>query len=352
MGQIYSRLDSPNLNILESRLSLWDQSEDCAVFSSGLAAISSIFLNFLRPGDLLLHSIPIYGGTDHFIEKIVSQYGIGTVDFKSGDDEIKLKSLIKDHSGTLKMIYVETPANPTNSLIDLEMCRRVADYFSTAENKVLLAVDNTYMGPIWSKPLLHGADLVLYSATKYIGGHSDLIAGACLGNTDLIQKVKAFRTFVGNMADSWTSWLLTRSLETMKVRMDEQNKNASIIANRLFEHDKIKKVYYLGLLKDSDPDFLIYKKQYLSSGAMISFDVKGGKSAAFKVLDNLSLIKLAVSLGGTESLAEHPFSMTHADVDSERKLSIGFTESMIRLSIGLENVEDIWNDLSHALETI
>lgn len=349
IGNIYSRLDNPNLQILEQRLRVWDNTEDCAVFSSGLAAITSVFFTFLRPEDVLIHSIPLYGGTDHFIENFLEQYGIKTIGFRPGDDEDKLKALGKEHIDKVKMIYVETPANPTNSLIDLEMCKRVAKHFSNKQKEVILAVDNTYMGPVWSKPMSMWADLVLYSATKYIGGHSDLIAGACLGNKELIKSVKKFRTLTGNMADAWTSWLMTRSLETIKIRMDQQAKNANIIAKRLDNHPNVERVYYLGLIKETDSSYEIYQKQYTSPGAMISFDVKGGKEAAYSFLDSINLVKLAVSLGGTESLAEHPYNMTHLPVDPQRKIGLGFTDKMIRLSVGLENVEDIWNDISQAL---
>lgn len=352
MGLIYSRLNNPDLEILENRLTLWDEAEECAVFESGMSAIASTLFEFLKPGDLLLHSAPLYGGTDHFIRKILRQYGINTVEFRPDENEQQLKTRIGECDGDLKMVYVETPANPTNALIDLEMCRRVADEFSNPNKHVILAVDNTYMGPLWSHPLKHGADLVLYSATKYIGGHSDVVAGACLGSKKLMSRVKGFRTFIGNMAGPWTSWLLMRSLETLKVRMDQQTANAQVLAERLLHHPNVEKVYYLGLIDENHPEFEIYKRQYSSPGAMLSFDVKGGEEEAFSVLNHLKLIKLAVSLGSTESLAQHPYTMTHADVDCNLKNALGLTEKMIRLSVGVENVEDIWMDLSRALQTI
>lgn len=351
LGLIYSRLNNPDLEILENRLSLWDEAGDCAVFESGMSAITSTLFEFLKPGDLLLHSAPVYGGTDHFIRKILTQYGIKIAEFRPNHTEEEIREIINAADGDLKMIYLETPANPTNALIDIELCKSLADEFSS-ENQVLLAVDNTYMGPLWSHPLKHGADLVLYSATKYIGGHSDVVAGACLGSKELIARVKGFRTFVGNMAGPWTSWLLMRSLETLKVRMDQQATNAEILAKRLSSHPKVEKVYYLGLLEEGSADHEIYKRQYSSPGAMLSFDLKGGEKEAFRVLNSVKLIKLAVSLGSTESLAQHPFSMTHADVDGDLKNELGLTEKMIRLSVGVENVEDIWSDLSQALDKI
>ena len=351
LGLIYSRLNNPDLEILENRLSLWDEAGDCAVFESGMSAITSTLFEFLKPGDLLLHSAPVYGGTDHFIRKILTQYGIKIAEFRPNHTEEEIREIIQSADGDLKMIYLETPANPTNALIDIEMCKRLADQYSN-DHQVLVAVDNTYMGPLWSHPLKHGADLVLYSATKYIGGHSDVVAGACLGSKELIARVKGFRTFVGNMAGPWTSWLLMRSLETLKVRMDQQASNAEILAKRLVEHPKVEKVYYLGLLEEDSADHAIYKRQYSSPGAMLSFDLKGGEKEAFGVLNSMKLIKLAVSLGSTESLAQHPFSMTHADVDCDLKNELGLTEKMIRLSVGVENVEDIWSDLNQALDKV
>lgn len=352
LGLIYSRINNPDLEILENRLCLWDESEDCAVFESGMSAITSTLFEFLKPGDLVLHSSPLYGGTDHFIRKILTQYGIKTVEYRPGDDAAAIEAIANKSEGNLKMIYIETPANPTNALVDIEMIGQLAKKLSTADNRVLVAVDNTYMGPLWSHPLKHGADLVLYSATKYIGGHSDVVAGACLGSKELITRVKGFRTFVGNMAGPWTSWLLMRSLETLKIRMDQQAANAEVMAQRLVDHPKVEKVYYLGLLEEDNPEYPIYKKQYSSPGAMLSFDVKGGEAAAFKVLNSLKLIKLAVSLGSTESLAQHPYSMTHADVNSDFKNELGLTEKMIRLSVGVENVEDIWTDVKSALDGV
>ncbi len=214
----------------------------------------------------------------------------------------------------------------------------------------MLAVDNTYMGPIWQHPLKHGADLVLYSATKYIGGHSDVIAGACLGSGELITRVKTLRTFLGNMAGPWTGWLLLRSLETLKARMDIQAFNAERIAEYLNHHPQVEKVYYLGNLTEADGrSFETRNRQCLSNGGMISFDIRGGEKEAFAFLNHLKLIKLAVSLGSTESLAEHPATMTHADVEPQHKDELGITEKMIRLSVGVENFNDIIGDIDQAL---
>jgi len=355
LGLIYSRINNPDLEILENRLCLWDEAEECAVFESGMSAITTVLLEFLKPGDLVLASSPLYGGTDHFIEKILPKFGIHAIFFKVGESASDCIKKV-EQSGLahkLALIFIETPANPTNDLIDIESSKAIARHFSTAEKEVLLAVDNTYMGPVWQHPIKHGADLVLYSATKYIGGHSDVIAGACLGSASLIKRVKGLRTFLGNMAGPWTGWLLLRSLETLKARMDIQAYNAERIAAHLNEHPKVEKVYYLGNLTEADGEqFHIRNRQCLTNGGMISFDIKGGEKQAFTFLNSLKLIKLAVSLGSTESLAEHPATMTHADVEPEHKEILGITEKMIRLSIGVENYHDIIGDIDQALACV
>jgi methionine-gamma-lyase len=353
-GLIYSRINNPDLEILEDRLSLWDQSEDCAVFESGMAAISTVMLEFLKPGDLLLFSTPLYGGTDHFIHSFLEKIGVHFAAFKPGQDRSEIEAIIESsgHANRLAMIYVETPANPTNALVDLQMCRAIADKYLRPDEKVLLAVDNTYMGPLWQHPLSHGADLSLYSATKYIGGHSDLIAGACCGSAEVIRRVKTLRTFLGNMAAPYTGWLMLRSLETLKIRMEQQALNAEKVAGFLKSHSKIEKVYYLGFIDKESPDYEVYKRQYSSPGAMLSFDVKGGEEEAFRFLNALKLVKLAVSLGSTESLAQHPATMTHVGVDPETRKELFITGKLIRLSVGVEDAEDLVFDLSQALDKI
>lgn len=354
LGLIYSRINNPNLEILENRLSLWDHAEDCAIFESGMSAISTTLLEFLKPGDLLLFSSPTYGGTDHFINHFLKKIGVDSLSFRSGATKEELIQLI-ENSGKghqLGCIYIETPSNPTNQLIDISMCRELADHFSTADKKVCLAVDNTYMGPLWCSPLDHGADLVLYSATKYIGGHSDLIAGAVLGNAENMIRIKTLRTFLGNMASPHTCWLLLRSLETLKVRMEQQTKSAQDIVAYLVKHPMVSKVMFLGILEEGTPAHAIYKKQYTAPGAMISFEIKGGEKEAFRFLNHLKLVKLAVSLGSTESLVQHPASMTHAGIDPELKQSLGITDSLIRLSVGVENSEDLIWDIENAFKTV
>ena len=356
LGLIYSRLNNPDLEILENRLCLWDEAEDCAVFESGMSAITTVMLEFMSPGDLLLYSKPVYGGTDHFINHFLKKLNILSVGFRAADtkEEIIERVIASGRADRLTMIHIETPANPTNAVIDIELCAEIKTHFSTVDNPVVLSVDNTYMGPLWQHPLKHGADLVLYSATKYIGGHSVVIAGACLGSKNLMTRVKGLRTFLGNMAGPWTGWLLMRSLETLKVRMDQQALNATQVADYLNNHPGVETVYYLGNTAKwgSETDKKVVERQFLSYGAMIAFDIKGGEKEAFQFLDSLKLIKLAVSLGGTESLAEHPQTMTHADVDPEDKKAMNITEKLIRLSIGVENYNDLIKDLDQALSFI
>lgn len=353
LGLIYSRLNNPDLEILEDRLTLWDGADDCAVFESGMSAITTLLFEFLNPGDYVVYSAPVYGGTDHFINHVLPRFGINHVGFRAGSSKEEILQRIKEKGATGKvgLIYAETPANPTNAIVDIEMLRELADEMAGAARPVYVAIDNTYMGPLWSHPLKLGADLVLYSATKYIGGHSDVIAGACLGSAELIGRVKALRTFLGNMAGPWTGWLLMRSLETLKARMETQAQNAQKVADYLVEHPKVASVHYLGLIKESDPQYAIYKKQYSSPGAMLAFEVKGGEAEAFSFLNNLKLIKLAVSLGSTESLAQHPKTMTHADVDPEDKAAIGITDALVRISIGVENPDDLIWDIKQALDS-
>jgi methionine-gamma-lyase len=210
-------------------------------------------------------------------------------------------------------------------------------------------VDNTYMGPLWQHPIKHGADLVLYSATKYIGGHSDLIAGACLGSREHIARVKRLRSHLGCTAGPWTSWLLMRSLETMKVRMETQSANAARVAAYLSHHPRVRKVLYLGSLEDAAQQ-AVFRTQCLDAGAMIGFEL-ADEAEAFRFLNALELVKLAVSLGSTESLAEHPATMTHAVVDPLERERLGITSGLIRLSVGVEHPDDLLADLDQALAT-
>lgn len=353
-GLIYSRLNNPDLEILEDRLCLWEDAEMGLVFASGMAAIATTLLTFLRPGDVLLHSEPLYGGTAHLVEEMMPEMGITSVPFDagmaSGEIEDRLSAMAQGRP--LRMVLVETPANPTNDLIDIRMCADLAARHGVGDRRPLLAVDNTFLGPLWQHPLSHGADLVLYSATKYLGGHSDLIAGAVIGPAVHVKPVAATRTYLGTMADPWTGWLLMRSLETLHLRMNRQAETAGKVARFLVEHPRVAHVRYLDLLGPDDPQSEVYRRQCLGPGAMISFEVDGGESGAFRFLNSLRLIKLAVSLGSTESLAEHPASMTHAAVPIEDKIRTGVGEGLVRLSVGVEDADDLIADLTQALAVV
>ncbi len=354
-GLIYSRLNNPDIEILENRIALWDNADDCASFESGMSAISTVMLEYLTPGDAILFSSPIYGGTDHFIKHFLTKMKIDHIEYFPWDSQEDILDRIKSCNALdrVKLIYTETPANPTNDLFDIAMLVDLGKKLSQGDYLVKVAVDNTYMGPLWQRPLELGADFSIYSATKYIGGHSDVIAGAVCGKKDDMIRIKTLRTFLGNMAGPWTAWLLMRSLETLKIRMEQQAINAKHVAEFLNHHPKIEKVFYLGNLQPKDGKaYEIYQRQYTSAGAMMSFSVKGGEAEAFRLLNALELCKLAVSLGSTESLAEHPATMTHAGVDAQLKEKIGITPSLIRLSVGVERADDLINDLRQALEKV
>ncbi|MHC4955239.1 MAG: cystathionine gamma-synthase family protein [Planctomycetota bacterium] len=346
LGLIYSRLNNPDLEILEDRLRLWDGADAAAAFESGMAAITTSILALARPGDTIVHSVPIYGGTDHFLRHIAPEFGITAIGITAGQPPAVDEG--SPEGSNVALVFIETPSNPTNALVDIQQW---AD-FAHAHGAPLV-VDNTFLGPVWQHPMKHGADIVIYSATKFIGGHSDVIAGACVGKSEYLQPILAFRTFLGTMAGPWTGWLLMRSLETLKLRMTSQMKNARYVADFLADHPKVAKVYYLGHLTEEDGEtFALYKRQCLSPGSIIAFEVVGGEAEAFRLLNGLSLIKLAVSLGGTESLAEHPGTMTHSDIAPEEQARMGITPAMVRLSIGIEHPEDVIEDLRLALEVV
>ncbi|SET54769.1 cystathionine gamma-synthase family protein [Hymenobacter actinosclerus] len=353
MGLIYSRLNNPSLEILENRLTLWDEAEEAATFASGMAAISTTLLALLQPGDVVLHSEPVYGGSDYFLKNVLRKFGIEAVGFRpSASPEEMQAQAAAIAPGRLAMVYVETPANPTNHLIDLDACSALARQYSTPDKPVRFVVDNTFLGPVFQHPLKHGADVVLYSATKFLGGHSDLIAGAALSSHALMKEIKAMRTFMGTMCDPNTGWMLMRSLETLKLRMERAAQSAQVIADWLREHPLVERTHYLTHLEGNPVQQDIYRRQCLSPGSMISFDIKGGEAEAFRFLNALKLIKLAVSLGGTESLAEHPGTMTHSDITLEDQKEMGITPQMIRLSIGVEDPQDLMLDLGQAFEAV
>jgi methionine-gamma-lyase len=355
IGLIYSRINNPNMQILEERLAVLEGSESAAAFESGMSAISTTMLSYLKPGDILIYGNPVYGGTHHFITHFLKDIGVKILPFSSETktQEIITKLDTSEYSGNVKMIYFESPANPTNSLFDLDELKKLKDEISVkSSNEIMLVMDNTYLGPLWQKPLDFGVDIVCYSATKFLNGHSDVIAGCAMGSKQVIGPIKTLRTFLGSMIAPYTAWLLTRSLETLHLRMAKQGENAEKVVNYLMSHKSVKTVSFPGIETMGKKQNEIFKRQCLGSGAMISFEVFGGEKEAFKFLNNLKLIKLAVSLGSNESLAQHPYSMTHADVPDDIKLKIGINQGLIRLSVGIENAEDIISDLNNAFKEI
>ena len=344
-GYIYSRLDSPNLAPAEARLAVWEEAEDAAIFASGMAAITSVLLTFLRPGQVVLYSMPTYGGTATLMKGLLSDFGVITRSFRPTASTDEIEELIGDDG--LAMIYVETPANPTNELVDIA---RMAELGSRHDVRVV--VDNTFLSPVWQKPLVHGADLSLHSATKYLGGHSDLTAGAVCGSGDDIAALRRTRYEVGTTPSPGTAWLLGRSLETLRLRVEQQTSNAIEVASLLADHPKVSRVSHLSLLGPGDPGHEIYQRQCLGPGAMVSFEIVGGEEECFRFLDAMQVVRLATSLGGTESLASHPWTMSPPSASEADKREIGVTPGLIRLSVGIEDVVDLLSDLDQALSQV
>jgi methionine-gamma-lyase len=354
-GLVYSRFNHPNMEILEDRLTIWDGAERCAVFASGMAAIATTCLAFLRPGDTIVHSRPLYGGTETLLKNQMGAFGVTLFGFTDGVNIAQMRETATAAAakGRVGMILVETPANPTNGLVDLATCTAIADELEKSQgHRPPVVVDNTMLGPKFQKPLKHGVDLSLLSLTKYVGGHSDLVGGSISGRDALVRQVKAWRSSLGTQLDPNSCWMLMRSLETLDIRMSRANENAKLVAEYLAGHPKVARLHYLGDLKQGDPRKPVFDKQCSGPGSTFSFDVKGGEREAFAVLDNLQIIKLAVSLGGTETLVSHPAGMTHSGVAPELREEIGLTDALIRISVGIENIDDLISDLAQAFEAV
>ena len=354
-GLIYTRFNNPVLEILEGRMALWDGAEDCLVTGSGMAAISTTILALSKPGDVVIYAEPIYGGTDTLLNGVLCQYNLKAVGFNSSAGHQGLAEAIAtaEKMGPISVVLMETPDNPTNQMIDIRACKDLMGKVQNPDGvQPILVVDNTMYGPIFQQPLEHGADLCIYSLTKYVGGHSDLLGGSCSGNKDLITKIRGFRNIIGTNMDSHTAWLVMRSLETLKIRMTASAEGAAKVVDFLVDHPLVEKIYYPGLLEEGDPQYATYKKQCTGCASTFSFTISGGESEAFKVLDSMQMAMLAVSLGGTETLVQHPASMTHSSVPEERRAEIGITDNLIRISVGIENPADIIADLAQALATI
>ena len=352
-GLVYSRFNHPNSEIVEDRLAVYERTESCALFSSGMSAIATTLLALVRPGDAVLHSQPLYGGTETLLARTFLNLGVSAVGFADGVSEASVQAAAEAamQKGRVSVILVETPANPTNSLVDIAMIRRVADAVGARQGHMpVVACDNTLLGPVFQRPIEHGADLSLYSLTKYVGGHSDLIAGAALGRKAVMKQVKALRGAIGTQLDPHSCWMLGRSLETLQIRMERANSNAATIAGFLREHPRVETIHYPPFYDPASAAGRAFAAQCSGAGSTFSFDIEGGQPASFRFLNALKIFKLAVSLGGTESLASHPATMTHSGVPAEVRQRIGVLESTIRLSIGIEHPDDLVADLVQALD--
>ncbi len=360
-GLVYSRFNNPNLEVLEDRLALWEQSETAAVFSSGMSAISTALWAYVRPGDVILMSQPLYGGTETLIEKTLPAFGVKAVSFTRGHERAAVREAAAlasaraaESRGRVCLVMTETPANPTNSLVDLALVREVSEEIGKRQSggRPPVLVDNTFLGPVFQRPLAHGADLVMYSLTKYVGGHSDLVAGGVVGTREVVGPIKRLRGALGTQLDPNTAWMIMRSMETLSLRMHKSAQNAALVADFLRTHAKIAGVNYLGFLAADDPRSAVFKRQCESAGSTFGFTVKGGEAEAFRLLDGLQVIKLAVSLGGTETLISHPASTTHSGLSKETRDRIGINDALIRISVGIEDPGDLIADLELALHAV
>ncbi|MFM9977113.1 MAG: PLP-dependent transferase [Sphingomonadaceae bacterium] len=350
-AHIYSRLGHPGLDMVETRLAALDGAEAAAVFNSGMATQTAIALAHLRPGDSAVHTRPIYGGTDGLYNMLMPDFGVHSFDITDGCDEANIRAAVDAGraAGPLKLIVIETPANPTAALVDIALVVRIA---AELEPRPLVVCDNTLLGPLMQRPIDLGVDLCMTSLTKYCGGHSDLLAGGVSGTEALIAPLRLLRTTLGSHLDPYTSWLLLRSMETVHLRVERAMENARIIAEFLRDHPKIASVTYLGFVAEGTAQRAVYERQCRAGGSTFSFRVKGGEAEAFRFLDRLALLRFAVSLGGSETLITHPATTTHYSVSKEKRDLVGIDDAILRLSVGIEHVDDLIADLAQALEAV
>jgi methionine-gamma-lyase len=355
-GLIYSRFNGPNQEILEDRLGLWEDAEDALSFSSGMSAIATLLLAFVQPGDVVVHSGPLYAATETLIGRILGRFGVSWLDFPAGATEDEISAVVEQAKakGRVPLIYLESPANPTNALVDVEAVARVRDALFAEGERPPIAIDNTFLGPLWAQPLRHGADLSVYSLTKYAGGHSDLVAGGITGSKELINTIRMLRNTIGTITDPNTAWMLLRSLETLELRMTRAGENAAKVCEFLRDHPKVESVGYLGFLENGGDarQADIYRRHCTGAGSTFSLYLKGGEKESFAFLDALKIAHLAVSLGGTETLASAPAAMTHLSVPEERKQALGITDNLVRVSIGVEDPDDLIADFDQALGAV
>jgi cystathionine beta-lyase/cystathionine gamma-synthase len=343
---IYARLSHPNAEILEDQLVPLERSARCAaVFNSGMAAIATSCFAFLPSGSALLHTQPLYGGTQHFVHQVLEPLGFRVVGVPAGNRDELARSATS--LADLKLIFVETPANPTLRMTDIAHAVEVA---RSHPAKPLVAVDNTFLGPTFQHPLEIGADLAIYSATKFLGGQSDILAGVVLARDEaLVQELRGLRGLFGNILQADEAWMLDSRLATVTLRMNRQSKNAQRIAERLAGHPRVQHVFYPSLFEDREQR-RIRDAQCDFPGAVFSIEIEDGKRGAFDFLRRLEIARNAVSLGGIETLACHPKTTTHSELRDDELAAAEITDSLVRISIGTEHWKDLIADFEAALE--
>lgn len=344
-GYIYSRLGNPTNTQLEEKVALLEEGEACVSTASGMGAITSTFWPFIKCGDHVIAAKTLYGCTFAFLEHSVSKMGV-EVDFVDITNVDNILNSIKENT---KIVYLETPANPNMDMCDIKL---VATKVHEINKDCLVIVDNTYCTPYIQRPLTLGADIVVHSATKYLNGHGDVIAGFAVGRKELIDQIRlvGVKDCTGAVLAPFNAYLVLRGMKTLQIRMEKHCQNAMKIAEFLEKHPKVKNIEYPGL--KSFKYYEIAKKQMNLPGAMIAFEIEGGKEAGVKLMNSVKLCTLAVSLGDAETLIQHPASMTHSPYTPEERTAAGISEGLIRLSVGLENADDIIEDLKNAFDKI
>jgi cystathionine gamma-lyase len=338
---VYTRWDNPTTVTLERKLAEFEHSDNAAFFSSGMAAISTAVFAFVRKGDHIVSISDLYGGTFSLMHDLLPSFGVGTTLVETTDTEAMRKAM---RSNT-KLVYIESPTNPTLKLVDIAKAAKLAH-----KSGALLFMDNTFASPINQLPLDLGADISLHSATKYLNGHADVSAGAAAGNEENIHKIKMMRRVLGGTLDPHASWLVLRGMKTMALRVKAANENAQALAEFLEKHRKVKKVNYPGL--KTHPQHALAKKQMTGYGGMMSFELKGSLRDAMRFLEKLKIAFLAASLGGVATLITQPAVVTHHQMSPAEREKIGMPDSLIRLSVGIEDKEDLINDFGKALASV
>jgi methionine-gamma-lyase len=344
-GYIYSRLGNPTTTVLETKMAALECAEACVAFSSGMGAIASVIWSICKQGDHIVADKTLYGCTFALLSHGMPRYGVD-VTFVDTSDVNSLKSALRKETTA---VYIETPANPNMKIVDI---RAVADAAHAHNPEIKVVCDNTFATPALQLPLKLGCDVVVHSATKYLNGHGDVIAGCACGKTEFMTQVRLFglKDMTGAVLGPFEAFLILRGLKTLDVRMERHCANALKLADYLKSHSKVEKLYFPGL--ESHPNHEAARKQMSSFGGMLSFEMKGGRAAAAKLLDNMQLCALAVSLGDAETLIQHPASMTHSTYDAESLAAAGIHEGLVRVSAGLENIEDIISDFEQSFAKI